>query len=392
MAKSEMKFEKKMSRKEVIPFLCDTMKAYLGEPGWIITSSNVLKVKVKGKDDGEEGKVTFTITWKDEKGKALKKEKKKDKKKDKKEKTEKKEKDKKEKKKRGRPKKEKLEEKKAEWKPTKEDLVKGKATYEKDGWRGLIKIYGSRRGKVIKDLVIPKVPVEKKKRGRPKKEKKEKTEIKEKKKRGRPKKEKEETVKKEWKPAKEDIEKGKVAYEKDGWIGLIKIYGTRRGKVIKELIVAKEQKVKKKEISKKEKKEKKKAKKKMKKEKKSEEKAEITERVEVHKWGGAIQNLTAGDQIVSKSGTKRVVLSAKGDVVRVKTIKIDGVETEEAMSREKIMILGQNIEEIIPEYKKKLKKEKKEKAKKEKKEKKKAEKMVKPKKDKKEKKKAEKQS
>ena len=121
--------------------------------------------------------------------------------------------------------------------------------------------------------------------------------------------------------------------------------------MIKDLIVTKEHKRKKKEKSKKEKKELKKVK--------------ITEEVMVHKWGGAIKNLAKGDKIISKSGTKRVVLSAKGDVVRVKIIKIDGVETEEAMSREKIMILGQNIEEIIQEdKKKKSKKEKKEKKKK----------------------------
>ena len=70
---------------------------------------------------------------------------------------------------------------------------------------------------------------------KPKKEKKEKKKKADKKK---SKKEASKTIM-EWKPSEVDLEKGRTVYEKEGWKGLIRIYGTRRGKVVKDLIVTK---------------------------------------------------------------------------------------------------------------------------------------------------------
>ena len=90
----------------------------------------------------------------------------------------------------------------------------------------MIKVYGTRHGKVIKDQIIPK-----------------KDEVKIVKKRGRPKKAEEVKPKEVWKPTKDDLEKGKAILEKDGWRGLIKVYGISRGKVIKDQVVPKKKEV-----------------------------------------------------------------------------------------------------------------------------------------------------
>ena len=210
MAKSEIKYEKKMEKRKLIPFLESSLNAFLGDPGWIIGSTDIFKVKVNGKDTGKKGSLSIDISWKGEPKE--KKEKRSQPKEEKKEEKKVKEPEipKKEKKKRGRPKKEKKEEPKKEWKPTKEDLENGKALYEKGGWRGLIKIYGSRHGKVIKDLVIPKkeeVKIEKK-RGRPKKEKIKKPKI------SKKEKEAEKLAKKEAKKIKKEKEKLKKKEKK----------------------------------------------------------------------------------------------------------------------------------------------------------------------------------
>ena len=75
---------------------------------------------------------------------------------------------------------------------------------------------------------------------KPKKDKKEKKKAEKKVKPKKEKKEKKSTATvMEWKPSEVDIEKGRTVYEKDGWKGLIRIYGTRRGKVVKDMIVTK---------------------------------------------------------------------------------------------------------------------------------------------------------
>ena len=161
MAKSEIKFEKKMNKKELALFIDESLNAdpviiKYRRSGWLVSLPDDIKLKVKGKSEDGEGSLSFTVHW----GEDNKKDKKdKESKKDKKDKGSKKDKKDKESKKTV-----KIEEKKhkkatkksEEWKPTDEDIKRGKETYEKDGWKGLMKAFGTRRGKVIKDMVAPK--------------------------------------------------------------------------------------------------------------------------------------------------------------------------------------------------------------------------------------------
>ena len=67
-------------------------------------------------------------------------------------------------------------------------------------------------------------------------------------------------------------------------------------------------------------------------------------------WEKAIDMLKKGDEIVSKSGTRRIVLSVKGDDLGVRVIGRDGTEREQKTGKELLKAMARNIKNIIPSH------------------------------------------